>query len=187
MTIRATGILLLKVWGVVSLVAGLIGLLNTALLFFVRQPTSSDGMRSVLLINGSGAAVSLALGAVLLFGARRIIALIVAEEDATVLVPDGYNLVELQSVVFGGVGVFLAISALRNVAELVYAIVRRPAWDSTGQFAYLIQRNHQELAGAAVQLAFAAALLLNRSALASAWSHARARTSENSDPVEPAG
>lgn len=181
MTIRTLGILLLKLWGLFSLVGGLISLAGLALLMAAASGTGDPGMnRYMHLTTALSAVVSLAFGAILLFGAGSIMRMIYPDADPEAAGGfDRYTPAELQSVAFGAVGAYLAISALRNIAELVYAIARQPDWDTTGQLTLLMEQRQEELAGAVVQLILAVVLLFSRSALASAWSRLRPMTHDD--------
>jgi hypothetical protein len=183
MTIRALGVLLLKLWGVISFAGGLISLVNLGLLLAAASGVGDAGMnRYVHLTTALNAVVMVAFGAILLFGARPIMRVIHPEADSEAeAVPGRYTLGELQSVAFGAVGAYLAISALRDIAELVYAIARQPDWDTTGDLRYLLAQRQEDLAGAAVQLVFAVVLLFSRSTLASAWSRLRPMTPQSDD------
>lgn len=183
MTIRTLGILLLKLWGLLSFVGGLISLVSLALLVAAAPETGDAGMnRYMHLTTALSAVVSLAFGAILLFGAGSIVRMIYPDADSEAAGGfDRYTLADLQSVAFGAVGAYLAISALRNIAELVYAIARQPDWDTTGQLTLVLEQRQEELAGAAVQLLFAVVLLFSRSALASAWSRLRPMTPQDGD------
>ncbi|HYK03119.1 MAG TPA: hypothetical protein VE974_15270 [Thermoanaerobaculia bacterium] len=183
MTVRTLGILLLKLWGLISLLGGLISLASFALLLAVAPDTGDPGMnRYMHMTTALGAVVVVAFGTILLLGARRIVSIIYPGTDAdAAAVPERYTPAELQSVAFGAVGAYLAISALRDIAELVYTIARQPDWDTTGQLTYMMERRQEDLAGAAVQLVLAVVLLFSRSALASAWSRARPMTRDESD------
>jgi hypothetical protein len=175
MTIRTLGTLLLKLWGLTWLAGGLIGLMNVGVLLSA-WPRAIEPATQYHIATAANAIVSIVLGTILLLGARPIVAVLDRDGDAEAPALSGqYSLAELQSVAFGGVGAFLAISALRNIAVLVYAIVQRPAWDSagTGQVAFLLASQQKELIGAAVQLVFAVVLLFSRSALATGWSRLR--------------
>ncbi len=181
MTIRTLGTLLVKLLGLTWLIGGIVSLANM-LAMLVQVPGGVEvGMDRYLRMSGGLSAVLLiAGGTVLLLGAGRIMSMIYPDADAEgPIVPDRYSLAELQSIVFGGVGAFLAITALRQVAELVYAIARQPAWDTTGQLAYALQGRKEELVGAAVQLVFAVVLLFSRSALAAGWSRLRPMKSDD--------
>ena len=181
MTIRTLGILLLKLWGLMWLIGGVVSFANM-MVMAVQTPGSDPGAdRFIRMTGGLTAVVMIAAGTLLLLGARRIVSMIYPDAEAeTPIVPDRYSLAELQSVVFGGVGAFLAISALRNMAELIYAIARQPAWDTTGRLAYAMEGRQEDLAGAAVQLVFAVLLLFSRSALAAGW--ARLRPMKSDEP-----
>ena len=180
MTIRALGTLLLKLMGLTWLIGGFVSLANM-LVMVVQTPGSGDGGmdRYVRMTGGLTAVLLIAVGTLLLLGADRIVRMIYPDAEAeTPIVPDRYSVAELQSVVFGGVGAFLAITALRQVAELVYAIARQPAWDTTGTLRFAMESRQEDLAGAAVQLVFAVVLLFSRSALAAGWARLRPMKSE---------
>jgi hypothetical protein len=183
MTIRTLGILLLKLWGFISFMGGLISLVSFALLLATAPDGGDPGMnRYMHLTTALSAVVRIAFGAILLFGARGIMSVIYPDADSeAAAVPDRYTLVDLQSVAFGAVGAYLAISALRDIAELAYTIARQPDWDATGQLTYVMERRQEDLAGAAVQLLLAVVLLFSRSTLASAWSRLRPMKADDGD------
>ena len=174
MHIRSVAILLLKLWGLYSLVNGAFGIVH-ALLPLVSGISSADPMsRYVLLNSGLGAILNLVLGTFLLLAPERIVDLILPEPESGVdsagAAPPRYELHELQALLFGAAGAYLAILALGDIGQLVYAIARQPPWDQGGQFAFTLQQQQEELAGAAVHLVFAVVLLANRRALAGVWS-----------------
>ncbi|MEA2464634.1 MAG: hypothetical protein QOJ98_2381, partial [Acidobacteriota bacterium] len=71
MTIRTLGILLLKLWGLVSFVGGLISLVSFALSLYVASGTGDPAMnRYMHLTTALGVGTRVAFGALLLFGAR---------------------------------------------------------------------------------------------------------------------
>jgi hypothetical protein len=178
----------LKLWGLVSLVNGIIGILNAGLSTASPAPTGAAMHRYVLMTTALGAVLSIVLGAVLLLAASRILTLLgVADDDSASAPLRSYGPAQLQGLVFGGVGVYLAIAALRNIGELVFAIVRLREWASTGQLNYLLETRQEALAGAAVQLVAAVVLLFNRSALASVWSSVRGGGPEVRENVDTAG
>lgn len=167
MSIREIGILLLKLWGLYCLVMGAIVILQLVLYF---MPGGAPAERLAWMTSALGAVTNFALGAVLLLSSDQIVELILPQRrdsaDAP-LVP--YSPSEVQTVLFGGLGAFLAIAALRDIAQLAYAIYRQPAWDNTGTFAYLQATRQEEMAGAVAQLAFAIVLLAGRRGLAAMW------------------
>lgn len=184
-TICTMAELLLKVWGLTWLAGGLIALVNTALLASGLTPTSNDAIdRYATLTSGLSVVVNLALGTFLLLGARSVVRWLgLAGEGPEPLALGRYTLPQIQSVVFGGVGAFFLIAALRDVGELVYAVARQPAWDTTGEFAYVMERHQNELAGAAAQLVCSAVLLLNRSVLAALWSRVNSTGAREETPT----
>ncbi|MDQ3282052.1 MAG: hypothetical protein M3Q69_11635 [Acidobacteriota bacterium] len=171
MTVRTLGVLLLKLWGVLRLVDGFTGVLGLGLAAFLPAEMSQPGMRRyVLLSGGLTLVVNLAIGALLLTGAERIMAMIgVRDDEPLAVTPDTYSARDLQSVVFGGIGVYLAIVSVSSILQIVYRIARQPAWNGAQQLQFLLARDQEQLAGAAAALVCAVILLVNRSALAGLW------------------
>lgn len=180
MTPRTVGILLLKLWGLICLVEGFVAILGTGVLPFAPHVAAEPGFdRYVLLTAALGGIVNLALGVGLLTGAQWLVAIIDSNARTSEDVAGRYSLAELQSLLFGAVGVYFAVSALRDIGTLVYAIARQPAWDSTGRWAYLLEGRQEQLAGAAVQFVVAVVLMISRSTLASWWSRVRPMSSQS--------
>jgi hypothetical protein len=96
MTPRTIGVLLLKLWGLMSVVDGFVGVFGAALAAF--GPAVEPGMnRYVLLTTAFGAIVNLVLGAVLLIGASRLVAIVEPEVDASDIAVRQCGLAELKS------------------------------------------------------------------------------------------
>ena len=171
MTVRSLGVLLLRLWGLWWVVGGCARLLNLAVIPFVPAEMAQPGMQRVFLLStGLGAATSLLFGTALLVGAERIMHVIGYGSDEELHVRGDVDTTRnLQSVAFGALGVYLAILALSEIARLVYTIARLPKWDQARELGSVVAQNQEALAGAAAQLIFAVALLVNRNALASLW------------------
>ena len=187
MNVRVLAILLLRLWGLVSLVRAVTMIVSALFMLMPSSQMDEQSLRYALMTYGLSAVVQLALGTVLLLAAPRIAGLLVADADdgdAKLAPPD--NFTQLQAVLFGALGVFFAIAALREIAELGYAIVRHPVWDDRGSFGPVFSQKQEAFAGAVVQLIAAAALLINRMALAGAWSRIHPMTSETHGPDDPA-
>ena len=166
MSIRDLGVLLLKLWGLVCLVSGAVA----ALQLLLPSPGEEGLDRFTWMIGGLGAVTSIALGAVLLISAEGIVSFIlpreVREEGA---VATTYTAAEWQSLVFGGVGAYFAVDALRDIARLSYTLARGPKWDPSGAYEYALRGYGGELAGAVVQLIAAVVVLAGRRGLAAIW------------------
>lgn len=107
MSVRALGILLLKLWGLVTLVSGATAAVSLTFEAFLPMLRANDPLiRYALMNNGRGAAVSLLMGVALLFGAERIVSIVAPTETHDLGVVSSYTLPELQSLVFGGLGVY---------------------------------------------------------------------------------
>ena len=92
----------------------------------------------------------------------------------------------LEAIVLGAVGVYFVLTSTRDVAELIYAIARHPAWDERSRFASALEGRQEELAGAFVQLIAGTALFLRRSQIASAWSGRAVAAPDSSSEPPPA-
>ena len=175
MNLRALGILLLKLWGLYALISG--GLAALQLVMYLA-PMGTGVERYPWMATGLATVTNLGMAAVLLTSAEQIVGLILparADEAGTV---GTYSPAEVQSIVFGGVGAYFAISGLANLARLIYGIVRHPKWDETGMFASALQSQHEQLAGAIVQLIAAVILLFGRRGLAATWARVHPMGSE---------
>jgi hypothetical protein len=171
MNARTLATVLLKVWGVILLVNGAIGLVNV---LPMAMSSHAGDLRLPMMSAATGALVTVIAGAAVLVGASAIARAIGLNEpgtgDAT---PAHHDSRELQSLAFGAVAIYLAIGALRDLATIAYTLLRQPAWDQTGALAYLLADRQSDLAGAGVQLVAAAILFVTRSMLAAAWDRAR--------------
>lgn len=163
MTIRAVAIILIRLWGLSTLVYGLFGLIAVVLPPYAAQADATT--RQFLALSLTGSIVSLVVATVLLTATERI-ADWIAPEPVSAIDPDHYSTADLQAIAFGAVGAYLLIHGVADAVALLYAIARQPAWDAQNQFAYALEGRQQDLARATVQLILAAILLLNRRALA---------------------
>ena len=177
MRARDIGAALLKIWGVILLVRGVLTLVSLLPMAFSPM---DENLQFALRGNGLNGIVALVAGVALLVSADAILRLIgVGDETEADVLPGRYSAAELQSLVFGGLGVYFAIGALRDIATLVYTILRKPEWDSTNAMPYLFQHAQNDLVGAAVQLIAAIILLVNRRMLATAWHRMRPMASQH--------
>ena len=166
MNLRALGVLLLKLWGLYSLIVGAVAALQLVLYL---APMGAGAERYPWMAGGLAAVTNLAVAAVLLTSAEQIVGFIMparADEAGTL---GTYSPAEVQTVVFGGVGAYFAISGLANLARLIYGIARHPQWDLTGTFGFALQSQQEQLAGAVVQIIAAVILLFGRRGLAATW------------------
>lgn len=181
MDIRSLGILMLKFWGLVSLVWGVTSMINLLLVFV--GPIGQSDLTAIgygIMSNGLAALLTVLLGVILLARAQGIVTLILPNPS----VPGesySYTAVDLESVVFGGLGVYFAINALRDIGTLVYAIAYRPEWEEEGRLLGALETHQAQLAGAAVQLVVAVILLIRRNELARLWSRIRPMVSAGGD------
>lgn len=168
---REIATVLLKVWGVILLVNGAQGVLGV---LPMAMSSNAADLRLPMMSAATAAIVTLVAGAAVLLGAAAIARWIGANGSASAdATPGRYTVRDLQSLAFGAIGVYLAIGALREIATIVYTLMRQPAWDETGALTYLFADRKADLAGAAVQLIAATLLLVTRSMLAAAWDRRR--------------
>jgi hypothetical protein len=183
MPMRALAVVLLKVWGVLWIVGGCAALLQQAAFF--AMPGDASMQRMVWVGGLLGVVTSFAGGAVLLFGAEWIADRIGLREGGADAAAPRYTLPELQSIVFGALAVYFAVSALRNIGALAYAILQQPLPNASGPFGPRLLDRQPELAGAVTQLVAAVVLLFTRSRLASLWARVRPMP-EGSEPDQAA-
>jgi hypothetical protein len=145
-------------------------------------------VRFAFMTQGINSVLTLVLGAVLVLYAERIVDVIDRRQNVEGAPPsERYTLTELQSLAFGGIGAYLAISALRDIGALVYVIARNAAMDNPDSMSFVLQNHQTQLVGAAVQLIAAVVLLFKRAALAAAWARIHPMGSSGSPSDEEAG
>ncbi|HEX2833376.1 MAG TPA: hypothetical protein VHW00_10195 [Thermoanaerobaculia bacterium] len=172
MTLRGLGILLLKLWGLKLLVSGLITALGTISMFAVS--TERNAQPGVyMMLAGLNIVTMLLLGLLLFLGAPKIVGLLAPEDGDEPGALPNLSAAQVQAIAFAAVGVFFALSALRDIGQLVYAIVRLPEWDETGTYETLIGEHRATLIGAVVQLVAAIVLVWKRYSLALLFEHPR--------------
>jgi hypothetical protein len=186
MSLRSLGVLLLRLWGFYLLVGVVTG--GVSLAVTIMHPSSGiDQSLSgfVFMSNGAALVVRALVAIGLLVGAERIVDVLqIANSGNEPRNP--FSLADLQSMAFGAVGVYLAITALGEIATLVWIIARHPAWDESRSFAYVFDKEQERLVGATVRMVLAVILLIRRSAWASLWYRLRPMaTPQDSEP--PAG
>jgi hypothetical protein len=167
MTTRSLGVLLLKIWGLSSLVFGAIALIHAGLSRFGSQRLTGEGAASYFMISMTSGVTNLVLGVLLLIFAKWITSLLVSHTDDANGSGLSITAVELQCVVFGGVAVVLGIKALQSISQLIYTIATQPSWDEMDTFEYLLTHDQEQLVGATVQLIASVVLLVTRHRLSS--------------------
>lgn len=187
MNIHALAILLLRLWALMSLVRGATGIISVLFVVIPSAGFDEQSLRYGLMTSGLWAVTQVVFGIVLLLASPKLAGMLVTDvgsPDEELTPPD--NTTQLQAVLFGALGVFFALAALREIAELGYAIARHPAWDDRGSFTVVFAEKQAAFAGAVVQLIAAGVLLFNRMALAAAWSRIHPMTNESQGPDSPA-
>lgn len=187
MTPRTLAILLLKLWGVISLVSGLTASLNSTLLFTVMLGDEEWSGRFLAMTHALRAVTQVALGAALLIAAPRLASWIDPGSEEGSGEAEPFTLEQLQMVAFGALGVFFLVGAVRDIAELVYAIIRHPVWDERGSLVAVFDARQADLAGAVVQLVASVVLLFDRAALASTWARLRPMKRPEHDADDSSG
>ena len=168
MSTRAFAAVLLKVWGVLCLMWGTIGLANS-IAEWVMQPYSSNDpnmQRFSLFLSAASTLITLGVAFVLLKYGDMVAGALVRTDDRFSF---GLSPMQLEAVLLGVLGAYLAVAGFRQVAVIGYTLIRRPAWDQTGALAYVWHNQEREVAGAAIDLLAGLLLLFGRKGIAAGW------------------
>lgn len=165
MTLRGLGVLLLKLWGLKLLVSGLITALGIVSMFLTASGREAQPATYTMLA-ALNVVTILLFGLALFLGAQKIVGLIAPEDDDSPGALPNLSATQIQAIAFAAVGAYFALNALHDIGQLVYGIVRLPAWDETGTFESLLGEQRQMLVGAVVQLVAAIVLVWKRYSLA---------------------
>jgi hypothetical protein len=166
MNARTLTALLLKVWGITTIVNALISLGSYAVTLSFPSSGPQEGMyHTVLVSNAVGIILSAFAGVMLLRFASAISSrLFEPSTDAPlVLAPDA-----LLRVFLVALGLYLVVEGLRSSAVIGFELATKPSWDQASAIDTVWNRQREALISAIVALLSGLALLGFRAQLSSA-------------------